>query len=134
MTKDEMKNRISMALTDPILQQGFEIICKDLAELQAYNKKLLQSDIDKHNKIVLLSQKVNDLQKKNAELTKDLSHLYDDFDKMFWKKNEIISNAKEIIKTFLAIVNNDVEYVKNPKGCKDLWKELCEKAEQFLKE
>lgn len=28
MTKDEMKNRISMALKDPILQQGFEIICK----------------------------------------------------------------------------------------------------------
>lgn len=28
-TKDEMKNRISMALKDPILQQGFEIICKE---------------------------------------------------------------------------------------------------------
>ena len=27
MTKDEMKNRISMALKDPVLQQGFEIIC-----------------------------------------------------------------------------------------------------------
>jgi hypothetical protein len=31
MDKDEMKNKISMALKDPILQQGFEIICKDLA-------------------------------------------------------------------------------------------------------
>ena len=30
--KDEMKNRISMALKDPILQQGFEIICKNLTE------------------------------------------------------------------------------------------------------
>lgn len=30
MTRDEMKNRISMALKGPILQQGFEIICKDL--------------------------------------------------------------------------------------------------------
>ena len=104
--KDEMKNKISMALKDPILQQGFEVICKNLVELEkensaskqeweglkntisdceefcnkytdlvkenadlrAYNKKLLQSDIDKQNKIVLLSQKVNDLQKKNAEL------------------------------------------------------------------
>lgn len=27
-TKDEIKNRISMTLKDPILQQGFEIICK----------------------------------------------------------------------------------------------------------
>ena len=32
--KDEMKNRISMALKDPILQQGFEIICKENAELK----------------------------------------------------------------------------------------------------
>ena len=30
--KEEMKNRISMALKDPILQQGFEIICKNLTE------------------------------------------------------------------------------------------------------
>lgn len=29
-----MKNRISMALKDPILQQGFEIICKENAELK----------------------------------------------------------------------------------------------------
>ena len=28
MTKDEMKNRISLALKDPILQQGFDIISK----------------------------------------------------------------------------------------------------------
>ena len=33
MTKDEMKNRISMALKDPVLQQDFEIICKENAEL-----------------------------------------------------------------------------------------------------
>lgn len=33
MTKDELKNRISMALKDPILQQGFEIICKENAQL-----------------------------------------------------------------------------------------------------
>ena len=32
--KDEMKNKISMALKDPILQQGFEVICKENAELK----------------------------------------------------------------------------------------------------
>ena len=54
MTKDEMKNRISMALKDPILQQGFEIICKNLAELEKenaelkdYNEELLQSVMDR---------------------------------------------------------------------------------------
>lgn len=39
MTKEEMKNRISLALKDPILQQGFEIICKENAELKEENKK-----------------------------------------------------------------------------------------------
>ena len=33
MTKDEMKDKISMALKDPILQQGLEVICKENAEL-----------------------------------------------------------------------------------------------------
>lgn len=39
MTKDEIKNRISMALKDPVLQQGFEIICKENAELKAGRPK-----------------------------------------------------------------------------------------------
>ena len=34
MAKDEMKNRISMALKDPVLQQGFDIVCKENAELK----------------------------------------------------------------------------------------------------
>lgn len=47
MTKNEMKNRISLALKDPILQQGFECICKENAELEKENaelKKLLKLD------------------------------------------------------------------------------------------
>ena len=40
MTKDEIKNRISMALKDPILQQGFEIICKENDELEKENAGL----------------------------------------------------------------------------------------------
>ena len=50
------------------------------------------------------------------------------------EKDEQLIKAKELIKTFLAIVNNDVEYVQNPQECKDLWKELCERAEQFIKD
>lgn len=42
MSKDEMKNKISMALKDPILQQGFEIICKENAELKEKREKDLQ--------------------------------------------------------------------------------------------
>ena len=38
--KDEMKNRISLALKDPILQQGFEIICKENAELKKKKEEI----------------------------------------------------------------------------------------------
>ena len=48
MTKDEMKNRISMALKDPILQQGFEIICKENAELKG--KAVKWHDLRKNSK------------------------------------------------------------------------------------
>lgn len=41
--KDELKNSISMALKDPILQQGFEIICKENAELKKENAILKKS-------------------------------------------------------------------------------------------
>ncbi len=44
MTKDEMKDRmkdkISMALKDPILQMGFEVICSKLARLEKENAEL----------------------------------------------------------------------------------------------
>lgn len=42
MNKDEMKNRISLALKDPILQQGFEIICKENAELKTQLSDVLE--------------------------------------------------------------------------------------------
>ena len=42
MTKDEIKNRISMALKDPVLQQGFEIICKENKELEEKISFLLE--------------------------------------------------------------------------------------------
>lgn len=39
-TKDEIKNRISMALKSPVLQQGFEIICRENDELEQENAEL----------------------------------------------------------------------------------------------
>ena len=44
MTKDEMKDgmkdKISMALQDPILQMGFEVICSKLSRLEKENAEL----------------------------------------------------------------------------------------------
>lgn len=64
MTKEEMKNKISMALKDPILQQGFEIICKENAELKADN--------DARKFAMFMSEKVEkQLREENAELKEE---------------------------------------------------------------
>ena len=34
MSKEDMTNRISLALKDPILQMGFEVICSKLSGLK----------------------------------------------------------------------------------------------------
>ena len=76
-TKDEMKNRISMALKDPILQQGFEIICKNLAELEKAcdeTQELLDKQIEATFKLVKenaeLKAQVEKLQNENKEIRK----------------------------------------------------------------
>ena len=43
MTKDEIKNRISIALKDPVLQQGFEIICNENSELKKRDEQLTKA-------------------------------------------------------------------------------------------
>jgi len=49
-----------------------------------------------------------------------------------------LTKAKEIIKKFSEFVNNeaenDPEYPEYSQEQEDLWNELCEQAEQFLKE
>lgn len=82
MTKDEMKNRISMALKDPILQQGFEIICKENSELKAKNEKLMQmlaSSADCEN----CKHYDEDLEKEDKEPCKNCF-----YDNSFWKLKE----------------------------------------------
>ena len=63
--KDEMKNRISMALKDPILQQGFEIICKNLTELE---KKI--ADIKANCDLAIEGRdvKIKELEQENNKL------------------------------------------------------------------
>ena len=98
MTKDEMKNRISLALKDPILQQGFEIICKNLeteqklnAEIKARFVKCNTCTDEMKSKCLMFSENLcegerceelvdlmalvskSDLQKENAELKDQLT-------------------------------------------------------------
>ena len=49
--------------------------------------------------------------------------------------NPKLTKAKEIIKKFLEFVNNEDEFdSEHPQEHTNLWNELCEQAEQFIKE
>lgn len=117
--KDEMKDKISMALKDPVLQQGFEIICKNLVELEKENSELkgikdIATLIRANNDTVITLMQLNN---------------------MLVSKNQQLTKAKEIIKKFSEFVNNEVEFdPEHPQEHTDLWNELCEKAEQFISE
>ena len=137
MTKDEMKDKISIALKDPILQMGFEVICNKLSRLEKENAALEEKIsillsckncpenkggwiCEKEYAGRCLSQKVmfiKELKQENAELEKQLT------------------KAKELVKKFLGFVNNTIEFdPEHPQEHTDLWNELCEKAEQFINE
>ena len=92
-----------------------------------------------------LAQKIEfikELEKEKCELLgiiqgkdKVIQELKKELNSMLVSKNQQLAKAKEIIKKFSEFVNNEVEFdPEHPQEHTDLWNELCEKAEQFLKE
>lgn len=86
-------------------------------------------------------ERIEELEKENAELKEQCLILADCNTCHSTCKNENVemkkqlTKAKEIIKKFSEFVNNEVEFdPEHPQEHTDLWNELCEKAEQFLKE
>ena len=59
--KDEMKDKISMALKDPVLQQGFEVIWENLAELEKENCELIGIIQGKDKVIQVLKKELNSI-------------------------------------------------------------------------
>ena len=93
--KDEMKNKISMALKDPILQQGFEIICRENAELRIQNTnanlKGLEVEVAK-NSHRDRANKTQDQLTKAKEIIKYLVNAYPIITK------ETLEKAKQFLK------------------------------------
>lgn len=153
MGKEEMKNKISMALKDPVLQIGFEIICKNLSELEKENEKL-KKRCDNYEETISKMERVAcdicketekdrvlaELKKENAELKAEygvLSCSVGDFDKLQDKleeeqrKNNGLSDqltkAKELLNEFMRISKASDEDFEHD------YSELIADAEQFLK-
>ena len=120
MTKDEIKNGISMALKDPILQQGFEIICKENAELK--------SDNDARKFAMAMSEKVEkQLREENTELKKLKRECETSICRAEYQYNyEQLTKAKEIIRKLVLEVKG-YEEINGYDTC-----EPVQEAEQFL--
>ena len=104
MTKDEMKNRISMALKDPVLQQGFEIICKENTEL---SERLLD-----------VSEQLRLLKEMPFSAVRQFTEV---------RTQEQLTNAKELLKWF-------VWYFREGSPNLVPYKHKVKEAEQFLSE
>ena len=148
--KDEMKNRISMALRDPILQQGFEIICKNLAELEKENEELRKNGFTvsamTEQQLKVAIEKGEQLEKENKKVKQGCHKWF-----MRWRKvkreeleeiskieelekendklkdlvdmyNYFYSQAKELLEKWLKLHNTNTK------------KEIIADTEQFLKE
>lgn len=118
MTKDELKDRISMALKDQILQQGFEIICKENAEAKERIKTLEYrcENIKDTDTMELVA-----LQRENAELKKQLEMSNKDYNDNLCYSHHI----EELLRMLVDSYNHKERFSFE----KDL-----RKAEQFLKE
>jgi hypothetical protein len=109
-----MKNRISMALKDPILQQGFEIICKENAELRKFREFLA------------VGSKLN---KGLISRNKFLEEECDKYLNMVFDQMKQLDKAKEIIYRLMDIIKHDLKCFDTMAGL-----DIKQKAEQFLKD
>lgn len=90
----------------------------------------------------MFEKEAEELEKEKCELLgiiqgkdKVIQELKKELNSMLVSKNQQLNKAKEIIKKFSEFVNNEVEFdSEHPQEHTDLWNELCEKAEQFLRE
>ena len=74
MTKDEMTDKISMALKDPILQMGFEVICSKLSRLEKENAELKEKITElKTKKIPQLERKIASIRGCHSAAAKKLN-------------------------------------------------------------
>lgn len=101
--KDEMKNKISMALKDPILQIGFEIICEENTELEKqtnYAKLYYQEVVFLQNQLKTLKDKYEKVKKNNIKAKKILKNIADN-----WKGSGLNAEKyRKILKSY-----NDAE-------------------------
>ena len=117
MTKDGMKGKISMALKDPILQTGFEVICSKLSRLEKENAEL-DCQMNRNKYCYSCTNATDRCFRNEISCPCEKYKSYKDLNKQLTK-------AKELIKEMLSILPEE-----NIEGIY----EITEEAEQFLSE
>ena len=150
MTRDEMKNKISLALKDPILQQGFECICKENAVLKDKIGMLdLFCGVDSFKQrrldtFIQIANYIEKLEKENAELKKQLvmsNKVYNDnldyshhIEYQLAKAKEYKSIQEEKLKLLSEYVSDLYVLGYSAKKIAELVQAKIAEAKEFLKE
>lgn len=92
-----LENRISFALKDATLQQGFEIICKRIAELEKENEDL-KKQIDCYKAFESHYDEIEEDAKAIAKENEDLKNQIKGFENDFDYQNKVIDKYKEDLK------------------------------------
>ena len=82
MSKEDMMNKISFALKDPILQMGFEVICSKLSRVEKENAEL----------------------KEQCSILADCNTCHSSCKNENAEMKEQLTKAKELIKEMLSIL------------------------------
>jgi predicted nuclease with TOPRIM domain len=135
MTKDEARlsvmGAISMALKDSTLQQGFEIICKNLSELEKEKQALFESNCNVRSKLRTLRNDYEVLDTHHKLLTEENAELKETITKINNVITETFSKlikAKELLNEFMRISKASDEDFEHD------YTELIAEAEQFISE
>ena len=111
---------------------------KENAELRAIAENQQSSNMSRYFENKKLKEGLavgSTFNKALNSMNKTLEKERDKYRNMVFDKDEQLTKAKEIIKKFSEFVNNEVEYdPEHPQEHTDLWNELCEEAEQFIKD
>ena len=142
MTNDEIKDKISMALKDPVLQQGFEIICKENAEFdcQMNRNKYCHSCVNATDKcfrkeIGCPCEKYKSYKDENTKLKEE--------NKFLKEQCLILTDGNVCNSTCSEIKKQLTKAKKIIRNCLNLWnnvmteetvRALIKEAEQFIKE
>lgn len=153
MKTDESKHIINLVIKDKLKKEAEEYLHKDGTEAEKLvkdlevlylTKKQLNGFFAIFKQIYIDSaepreKRIAELEKENAELKGEANSVLDNWCRgddpcpHLKKRDEQLTEAKEIIKKFSEFANLEVEYdPEHPQEHTDLWNELCKDAEQFL--